>query len=135
MPKVIEANAKVAKAEQKAEAYVRKAKEQVAKVEHRTKEWLAEAHRLAVEAFRASKDFMQVQVSTVEKYKASKEWHKEKMVFSQDAYKIGYGVSFNDRWCRVAAQFPEADLSFLDEDNEEGDVEGEAFSQKFADME
>ncbi|KAG1346476.1 hypothetical protein COCNU_06G003050 [Cocos nucifera] len=137
MAKVVEASsAKVAKAKHEAKAFAQKAEEQVVEIECKSEERLVEARQLAIEAFRAFEDFTWEWASVIEVYKASNELHKEKIAFNQGTYEIGYGAGFDDCQHRVAIQLPKPDLSFLDKDDEDGDVGGgEAFSQKSADVE
>ena len=73
----------VAKAKQEAEKRAIEAR-------HVVKERLADAHRLVMEAFKASEDFTQERVQAIKEYKLSEELHKKKLAFCQGAFDSVY---------------------------------------------
>ncbi|KAG1337859.1 hypothetical protein COCNU_04G001650 [Cocos nucifera] len=119
-----DADIKAAEAKREAEDSMWRTEELVAESKCKVAEQLDETHRQAVETFRVSEDFVRKRASMVEEHKVSRELHKEKMAFSQDAYETGYKTSFSDCWDQVATQLLGVDLSFLDEGDKEEDVEG-----------
>ena len=78
-----------------------------------------------MESFKISKEFKQEMAKVVDDYKVSEAYHDALIKYDQDSFNEGDGIRFDDCHRLVDAQVFEADLSFLDEneDDEEATVE------------
>ncbi|KAG1337706.1 hypothetical protein COCNU_04G000120 [Cocos nucifera] len=103
---------------------LRKAKAELAFEEERQQEMasrIIEGELKALEAKKVAKErIAKAGCLVVKAFKASEEFNDARIAFSREAFNTALEIGFNNCRHRVAAQLPTMNLSFLDEDKEEG---------------